>query len=105
MCLQTIDTKYPSSILAGQEVEVVPTKILKVDLPSRRTITVIAHKSRTLKDVLRPLLNKYGFNLEMITVWSENHRISMDIQAIDAPARLVLTNIKDQGNQDVELDY
>ncbi|KAF3429758.1 hypothetical protein E2986_01938 [Frieseomelitta varia] len=103
VCIWTIDTKYPSSVLAGQEVEVVPTKILKVDLPSRRTITVIAHKGRTLKDVLRPLLNKYGFNLEIITVWNENHRISMDIQAIDAPARLVLTNIKDQGNEDVEL--
>ncbi|XP_006563653.1 regulator of G-protein signaling loco isoform X3 [Apis mellifera] len=94
-----IDAKYPSSVLAGQEVEVVPTKILKVDLPSRRVITVIAHKGRTLKDVLRPLLNKYGFNLDMITVWSENHRICMDIQAIDAPVRLILTNIKDQDSQ------
>ncbi|XP_031771229.1 regulator of G-protein signaling loco isoform X3 [Apis florea] len=93
---EIIDAKYPSSVLAGQEVEVVPTKILKVDLPSRRVITVIAHKGRTLKDVLRPLLNKYGFNLDMITVWSENHRICMDIQAIDAPVRLILTNIKDQ---------
>ncbi|XP_050484626.1 regulator of G-protein signaling loco isoform X4 [Bombus huntii] len=95
----TIDTKYPSSVLAGQEVEVVPTKILKVDLPSRRVITVIAHKGRTLKDVLRPLLNKYGFNLETITVWSENHRVCTDVQAIDAPARLILTNIKDQDPQ------
>lgn len=58
---------------------------------------MIAHKGRTLKDVLRPLLNKYGFNLDMVTVWSENHRICMDIQAIDAPVRLILTNIKDQG--------
>ncbi|XP_033206117.1 regulator of G protein signaling family member locomotion defects isoform X1 [Bombus vancouverensis nearcticus] len=96
---ETIDTKYPSSVLAGQEVEVVPTKILKVDLPSRRVITVIAHKGRTLKDVLRPLLNKYGFNLETITVWSENHRVCTDVQAIDAPARLILTNIKDQDPQ------
>ncbi|XP_068977951.1 regulator of G-protein signaling loco isoform X3 [Bombus flavifrons] len=95
----TIDTKYPSSVLAGQEVEVVPTKILKVDLPSRRVITVIAHKGRTLKDVLRPLLNKYGFNLETITVWSENHCVCTDVQAIDAPARLILTNIKDQDPQ------
>ncbi|XP_017765263.1 PREDICTED: regulator of G-protein signaling loco isoform X5 [Eufriesea mexicana] len=99
---ETIDVKYPSSVLAGQEVEVVPTKILKVDLPSRRVITVIAHKGRTLKDVLRPLLNKYGFNLDMITVWSENHRVCMDIQAIDAPARLILSNIRDQGSKDAQ---
>lgn len=89
--------KYPSSVLAGQEVEVVPTKILKVDLPSRRVITVVAHKGRTLKEVLKPLLNKYGFNLDMIAVWSEGHCICMNMPAIDAPARLTLTNIKDEG--------
>ncbi|CAL7938118.1 unnamed protein product [Xylocopa violacea] len=93
---ETIEPKFPSSALAGQEVEVVPTKILKVDLPTRRVITVIAHKGRTLKEVLRPLLNKYGFNLDMIIVWSENHRVCMDIQAIDAPTRLILTTIKDE---------
>lgn len=86
-----MDTKYPSSVLAGQEVEVVPTKVLKVDLPSRRVITVIAHKGRTLKEVLRPLLNKYGFNLDLISIWSEGHRVCMDISAINAPTRLTLT--------------
>ncbi|XP_017886378.1 regulator of G-protein signaling loco isoform X1 [Ceratina calcarata] len=96
---ETIETKYPSSALAGQEVEVVPTKVLKVDLPTRRTITVIAHKGRTLKEVLRPLLNKYGFKLDAITVWSENHPLYMDIQAIDAPTRLILTNGKDEDLQ------
>ncbi|XP_053998041.1 regulator of G-protein signaling loco isoform X2 [Hylaeus anthracinus] len=95
----TIETKYPSSVLAGQEVEVVPTKILKVDLPSRRMITVIAHKGRTLKEVLKPLLNKYGFNLDTISVWSENHCICMNMPAIDAPARLTLMNVKDEDPQ------
>ncbi|XP_046142954.1 regulator of G-protein signaling loco isoform X2 [Osmia bicornis bicornis] len=96
---ETIETKYPSSVLAGQEVEVVPTKVLKVDLPSRRVITVIAHKGRTLKEVLRPLLNKYGFNLDTVTVWSENRCICPDILAVDAPARLILTNTKDEDPQ------
>ncbi|XP_076164696.1 regulator of G protein signaling family member locomotion defects isoform X2 [Ptiloglossa arizonensis] len=96
---ETIEAKYPSSVLAGQEVEVVPTKILKVDLPSRRVITVIAHKGRTLKEVLKPLLNKYGFNLDTIAVWSENYCICLDMPAIDAPARLTLTNVKDEDPQ------
>ncbi|XP_076677424.1 regulator of G protein signaling family member locomotion defects isoform X3 [Andrena cerasifolii] len=96
---ETIETKYPSSVLAGQEVEVVPTKILKVDLPSRRVITVVAHKGRTLKEVLKPLLNKYGFSLDTIVVWGENHCICMDMPAIDAPARLTLTNVKDEDPQ------
>ncbi|KZC06006.1 PREDICTED: regulator of G-protein signaling loco [Dufourea novaeangliae] len=96
---ETIEAKYPSSVLAGQEVEVVPTKILKVDLPSRRVITVVAHKGRTLKEVLKPLLNKYGFNVNTIQVWSENHCVCMDLPAIDSPARLTLTNVKDEDPQ------
>ena len=90
--LQLVNLKYPSAVLAGQEVEVVPTKVLKVDLPSRRVITVIAHKGRTLREVLRPRLNKYGFKLELITIWGEGHPVSLDTPAINAPTRLVLTS-------------
>ncbi|XP_019882875.1 regulator of G-protein signaling loco isoform X2 [Camponotus floridanus] len=85
-----VDTKCFSSVLAGQEVEVVLTKVLKVELPSRRIISVIAHKGKTLKEVLRPLLNKYGFNLDLISIWSEGHCVPMDIMAINAPTRLIV---------------
>lgn len=85
-----VDIKCSSSVLAGQEVEVVLTKVLKVELPSRRIISVIAHKGKTLKDILRPLLNKYGFNLDLINIWSEGRCIPMDIMAIDAPTRLII---------------
>lgn len=84
-------------MLSGQEVEVVPSKVLKVDLPSRRIITVVAHKGRTLREVLRPLLNKYGFKLELITIWGEGHPLSVDTPAINAPTRLVLTS-NNEGN-------
>ncbi|XP_074114685.1 regulator of G protein signaling family member locomotion defects isoform X2 [Cotesia typhae] len=95
-----MNLKYSSSVLAGQEVEVVPAKVLKVDLPSRRIITVVAHKGRTLREVLRPLLNKYGFKLELITIWGDGHPISLEIPAINAPARLVLTS----NNEDFQRD-
>ncbi|XP_011302728.1 regulator of G-protein signaling loco isoform X3 [Fopius arisanus] len=97
---EMINLKYSSSVLAGQEVEVVPTKALKVDLPSRRIITVVAHKNRTLREVLRPLLNKYGFKLELITIWGEGHPVSLEIPAINAPSRLVLTS----NNEDFQRD-
>lgn len=90
--LQLVNLKYPSAVLAGQEVEVVPTKVLKVDLPSRRVITVIGHKGRTLREVLKPRLNKYGFKLDLITIWGEGHPVSLDIPATNAPTRLVLTS-------------
>ncbi|XP_018363540.1 PREDICTED: regulator of G-protein signaling loco isoform X2 [Trachymyrmex cornetzi] len=85
-----VDTKCFSSVLAGQEVEVVPTKVLKVELPSRRIISIIAHKGKTLKEVLRPLLNKYGFNLDLISIWSEGRCVPMDIMAISAPTRIIV---------------
>ncbi|XP_011707290.1 PREDICTED: regulator of G-protein signaling loco [Wasmannia auropunctata] len=87
---EMVDTKCFSSVLAGQEVEVVLTKVLKVELPSRRIISVIAHKGKTLKEVLRPLLNKYGFNLDLISIWSEGRCIPMDITAINAPTRIIV---------------
>ncbi|KAL6263672.1 hypothetical protein P5V15_003761 [Pogonomyrmex californicus] len=93
---EMVDTKCSSSVLAGQEVEVVLTKVLKVELPSRRIISIIAHKGKTLKEVLRPLLNKYGFNLDLISIWSEGHCVPMDIIAINAPTRIiVMTNEED----------
>ncbi|XP_008554044.1 regulator of G-protein signaling loco isoform X1 [Microplitis demolitor] len=98
---ELMNLKYSSSVLAGQEVEVVPAKVLKVDLPSRRIITVVAHRGRTLKEVLRPLLNKYGFKLELITIWGDGHPISLDIPAINAPARLVLTSNNEDFQRDV----
>ncbi|XP_034948216.1 regulator of G-protein signaling loco isoform X2 [Chelonus insularis] len=96
-----VNLKYSSSVLAGQEVEVVPAKVLKVDLPSRRILTVVAHKGRKLKDVLRPLLNKYGFKLELITIWGDGHPVSLDIPAINAPSRLVLTSNHEDFQKDV----
>ncbi|KAL7293981.1 hypothetical protein TKK_0012558 [Trichogramma kaykai] len=89
---EIVNLKYPSSVLSSQEVEVVPTKIIKIDLPSRRVISVVAHKGKTLKDVLKPLLNKYGLKLDLITIWADGHPITLDIQARDAPARLTLTS-------------
>ncbi|KAL0099996.1 hypothetical protein PUN28_019465 [Cardiocondyla obscurior] len=87
---EMVDTKCFSSVLAGQEVEVVLTKVLKVELPSRRIISVIAHKGKILKEVLRPLLNKYGFNLDLISIWSEGRCVPMDIMAINAPTRIIV---------------
>ena len=74
-----------------------PTKIIKVDLPSRRVISVVAHKGKTLKEVLKPLLNKYGFKLDLVTIWADGLPISVDIQASSAPARLSLTS-NNKGN-------
>ncbi|XP_058804018.1 regulator of G-protein signaling loco isoform X2 [Phymastichus coffea] len=89
---ELINLKHPSSVLASQEVEVVPTKVIKVDLPSRRVISVVAHKGKTLKEVLKPLLNKYGFKLELVTIWDNGHPISIDIPASSAPPKLSLTS-------------
>ncbi|XP_031780001.1 regulator of G-protein signaling loco isoform X3 [Nasonia vitripennis] len=98
-----INLKYPSSVLASQEVEVLPTKVIKVDLPSRRVISVVAHKGRTLKEVLKPLLNKYGFKLDLVTIWADGHPVSVDIPAMNAPPRLALTSNNKEHIDDASL--
>ncbi|XP_012254284.2 regulator of G-protein signaling loco isoform X3 [Athalia rosae] len=98
---ETVNLDYASSILASEEVQVVLTKVLKVDLPSRRIVSIRAHRGRTLREVLRPLLNKYGFNLEVITMWGDGHPVDMDIPAINAPARLTLTLGNEEFHRDV----
>ncbi|KAJ8680308.1 hypothetical protein QAD02_016095, partial [Eretmocerus hayati] len=89
---EIINLKYPSSVLASQEVEVVPTKIIKVELPSRRVISVPAHRGKTLKELLKPLLSKYGFKLELVTIRADSRIIPIDTLACNAPARLTLTS-------------
>ncbi|XP_023245188.1 regulator of G-protein signaling loco [Copidosoma floridanum] len=89
---EIINLKHSSSVLASQEVEVVPSKIIKVELPSHRVVSIVAHKGKTIKEVLKPLLNKYGFKLDLVTVRADGHPVSVDTLASNAPLKLTLTS-------------
>uniref|UniRef100_A0A1B6DR03 Regulator of G-protein signaling loco n=1 Tax=Clastoptera arizonana TaxID=38151 RepID=A0A1B6DR03_9HEMI len=84
-----------ATTLGGQEVRVEDRVIFKLDLPNRKTIAVKSKQSKTLAQVLRPILHKYGYKLEMVTLclMSENEVLepSLPVSAVDNQRLQVLT--------------
>lgn len=54
--------------LAGCEVTIEQRVVFKMDLPNRKVISVKSKSSKILVDVLRPILHKYGFGLDVVRV-------------------------------------
>lgn len=42
--------------------------MFKLDLPNRKVISVKSKATKILVDVLRPILHKYGFGLDLVRV-------------------------------------
>ncbi|XP_059488201.1 regulator of G-protein signaling loco isoform X3 [Neocloeon triangulifer] len=57
-----------STVLSGKEVRVEQRVVFRLDLPSKKTLGVKAKASKTLAEVLKPILNKHGLKLENATV-------------------------------------
>ena len=57
-----------SVVLAGKEVRVEKRVVFRLDLPNRKTVGVKAKPGKSLGEVLRPILHKYGYKLELVTL-------------------------------------
>lgn len=65
---EPIDVDAPSSNLAGKEVLIEQRVIFKLDLPNRKVISVKSKPCKVLEEVLRPILNKYNYKLDLVQV-------------------------------------
>lgn len=63
-----IDLDAPSPVLSGKEVFIEQRVIFRLDLPNRKIISVKSKPSKALGEVLRPILQKYSYDLELVTV-------------------------------------
>lgn len=63
-----IDLEQPSNQIAGKEVLIEQRVVFKLDLPNRKIISVKSKPCKALGDVLRPILHKYNYRLELVTV-------------------------------------
>lgn len=63
-----IDLEAESPVLGGKEVFIEQRVIFKLDLPNRKIISVKSKPSKALGEVLRPILQKYSYDLELVTV-------------------------------------
>lgn len=79
--------------LAGQEVVVEKRVLFKIDLPNRKTIAVKSKCGKVLIEVLRPILQKYQYNFENVTVSSRNFQsvdVRLPVTSVDG-GRLLIT--------------
>ncbi|CAH1394084.1 unnamed protein product [Nezara viridula] len=91
----TIPLEEDASVLSGLEVSVERRIIFRLDLPNRKTIVVKSKQGKTLYQVLKPILQKYGYRLEMVTLclMSENEVLepNMSVTLVDNQRIQVLT--------------
>lgn len=66
--LQPLSLDEDSTVLAGKEVRVEQRAVFRLDLPNRKTVGVKAKPSKSLAEILRPILHKYGYKLELVTL-------------------------------------
>ncbi|KAK7864651.1 hypothetical protein R5R35_012421 [Gryllus longicercus] len=66
--LQQISLDEDSTSLGAKEVHVEQRVVFRLELPNRKTIGVKANPCKTLGEVLRPLLHKYGYKLDSVAL-------------------------------------
>jgi regulator of G-protein signaling len=77
--LQPLDLDGYSRELAGNEVFIEQRVIFKLDLPNRKVISVKSKPCKLLCEVLRPILHKYNYRLDMVQVFTrENNNNPID---------------------------
>ncbi|XP_014275009.1 regulator of G-protein signaling loco isoform X2 [Halyomorpha halys] len=92
---KAIPLEEDASVLSGLEVSIERRIIFRLDLPNRKTIVVKSKQGKTLYQVLKPILQKYGYRLEMVTLclMSENEVLepNMSVTLVDNQRIQVLT--------------
>lgn len=63
-----IDLNMPSTSVAGNEVLIEQRVVFKLDLPNKKIISVKSKPCKIMSEVLKPILHKYNYQLEMVTV-------------------------------------
>lgn len=74
-----IDLEGPSITLAGKEVLIEQRVVFKLDLPNRKVISVKSKPCKALGEVLRPILHKYSYRLDLVQVIKSNICYSFEL--------------------------
>lgn len=63
-----IDLNMTSTSVAGKEILIEQRVVFKLDLPNKKIISVKSKPTKVLSEVLKPILQKYNYQLDMVTV-------------------------------------
>ncbi|KAG5680659.1 hypothetical protein PVAND_010153 [Polypedilum vanderplanki] len=92
-----LDLDTVSKELAGNEVFIEQRVVFKLDLPNRKVISVKSKPSKLLCEVLRPILHKYNYRLDMVHAYSKetNDLIDTSLQVTEVDGMRLLILFKD----------
>lgn len=76
---QPLDLDGLSTQLAGSEVLIEQRVIFKLDLPNKKVISVKSKTCKVLSEVLRPILHKYNYRLDLVQVFGKESPDPMDM--------------------------
>ena len=65
---QPLNLNDDISSLGSKEVTVERRVLFRMDLPNKKSIGVKAKPNRMIRDVFKPILNKYGYRMDAIDV-------------------------------------
>lgn len=84
---QPLDLDGLSTQLAGNEVMIEQRVIFKLDLPNKKVISVKSKTCKVLSEVLRPILHKYSYRLDLVQVFGKESPdpldMSLPVTAVD----------------------
>lgn len=67
-CNKPLALDSDSISIAGKEVTIEQRIVFKLDLPNRKVISVKSKTTKQLEDVLRPILSRYNYRLDLVRV-------------------------------------
>lgn len=76
---RSVDLLANSVEIAGREVEVEQRIAFKLDLPDRKVISVKSKPNKQLIDVIKPILQKYNYDVERFIVVQREIRYNIDL--------------------------
>ena len=79
ICFQPLDLGKDISTLASKEIRLEHRILFRLDLPNRKPIGVKAKPGKTVRDVFKPVLNKYGCKVDNMVV----HMVSTPITQME----------------------
>lgn len=89
-----LDLDGLSRQLSGNEVLIEQRVIFKLDLPNKKVISVKSKTCKVLTEVLRPILHKYNYRLDLVQVFGRDSADPLDmtlsVTAVDGQRLLIV---------------
>ncbi|XP_075152570.1 regulator of G protein signaling family member locomotion defects [Haematobia irritans] len=76
---KSVDLKTPAKELSGKEVEIEQRIAFKLDLPTPKVISVKSKPRKQLYEVVRPILQRYHINPELVEVLMRDTQLKVDL--------------------------